>query len=122
MSEPAREARALALIEAEFRADDPRLIALFDAFDRDGLILSAPRQGAAVMAQWKVLARSFLALLLVPLTIMTVLAALSASRGAPTGLGRRADTAVEMWAVRQGQAISAQICRSIPLPAAAACQ
>lgn len=34
MTEPAREGRVLALIEAEFRADDPGLMAMFDAFAR----------------------------------------------------------------------------------------
>jgi hypothetical protein len=130
MSEPAHEGRVLALIEAEFRADDPRLIALFDAFARDSLAPSAPRLPSAVRGRWKALAKGLLVLLLVPLTIMTVMAALSGSRGAVAGgppsavagLGRQTAAAMEMWAARQGQAIRSQICRSIPLPAGTACQ
>jgi hypothetical protein len=37
-------------------------------------------------------------------------------------LGRQTVTAMAMWAAREGQAIRAQICLSIPLPAGAACR
>jgi hypothetical protein len=47
MSEPAREGRVLARIEAEFRAADPGLTALFDSFARRSPAPAAPRQGSA---------------------------------------------------------------------------
>ena len=82
MSEPAREGRVLALIEAEFRADDPRLTAQFDAFARHS---PAPGQGRADRGHCRKQANRILALLLVPLIAMTVLAMVRGSRKAATG-------------------------------------
>jgi hypothetical protein len=81
MSEPTREGRILALIEAEFRADDPGLTALFDAFARHRAAPGAPRG----RVRWRGSANRFLVLLLVPLVAMTVLAVVSGSRKAASG-------------------------------------
>ena len=85
MGESAREGRVLALIEAEFRADDPGLTALFDAFARHTPAPGAPRQYAAGQGHRRALAKRFLALLLVPLIAMTVLAMLSGRHKAANG-------------------------------------
>jgi hypothetical protein len=42
--------------------------------------------------------------------------------GGMIGLGGQLVTTAETWAARQGQAIRAQLCRSVPLPAGTACQ
>jgi hypothetical protein len=85
MSEPAREGRVLARIEAEFRAADPGLTALFDSFARRSPAPAAPRQGSAGRGDGRKLTNRILALLLVPLIAMTVLAMVSGSRKAATG-------------------------------------
>lgn len=192
MTEPAREGRVLALLEAEFRAADPGLTAQFDAFARRGPALGAPPKWDAAPGHWKQLAERLLPFLLVPLIVMAALVAFSGSRnavtgrlpcppsavfgppalagaagcpaamrargpvpvpahvrpagtgdrtsaaivhtggngastwfpgyGAVAGLGRHLVTTVQLWAARQGRAIRAQMCRSVPLPAGTACQ
>lgn len=84
MTEPSGEGRVLALIEAEFRAGDPALIALFDAFARHRPAPGVPRRRTAGRERRKALAKSILAIVLVPLAVMAMLAALG-GRKAATG-------------------------------------
>lgn len=127
MTEPAREGKVLALLEAEFRAADPGLAAQFDAFASRSPVLGAPPPWDAGQDHWRTLAKRLLTFLLVPLTVMTVLLVLSGSApvtrspGGVAGLERRLVTPVEVWAARQGQTIRARICQSIPAPARTVC-
>lgn len=83
MREPARVGRALALIDAELRADDPKLTWMFDAFARHSAAPGAePPTGGATT---KLPARRLLAVLLVTLIAVTMAAALSGSRQAAGG-------------------------------------
>jgi hypothetical protein len=83
MHEPARVGRALALIEAELRADDPKLTSMFDAFSRHSPAPGVePPTGGANM---KLPAGRLLAALLATLIAVTMAAALSGSRQAAGG-------------------------------------
>lgn len=82
MSEPAREGKVLAMIEAEFRADDPGLTALFDAFARRTPAPGAARGWVTSRRHCRARPNRILALLLVPLIAMTALAMVSGSRKA----------------------------------------
>jgi hypothetical protein len=129
MSKPGREDSLLSVIEAGLSRDDPGLTALFDAFAHRGPAPGTPRGPAAGRAHRTASAKRILALVLVSLALLTVLAAVSGSAFGPAGrvygdtagAGRRTAAAVDTWAVRQGRAIRARICQSIPLPAGATC-
>jgi hypothetical protein len=85
MTEPAREGRVLALLEAEIRAADPGLTAQFDAFASRRPALGGPPQWDAGQDHGRALPKRLLAFLLVALTVITVLIVLSGSRKAVIG-------------------------------------
>ena len=122
MSSPASEARILAEIEAELRAGDPRLLALFDSFSR----ANAVDRAASRRAEWS-RRTAHRALLLIALLLVAVfgvggpaLSATGASAGI-TGLADRATTDAQRWMSQRAHDIQAQICQSVPVLAGDDC-
>lgn len=136
-SGPDREASVLARIEAEFRASDPRFLALFDRLGEAGRGHQARRRQAAsrlAACRRPPARRAWLFAMLLSSLALVLAAALTAGRAAgwhacPAALGCPGITAVADQAVAMAQAqtadwgreVRAQLCRSIPAEMTSRC-